>query len=58
MVVALVLFAVFAVIGWMRAARRGGNRADKVQYAIAHGFAAFIVGMVGMTVIGHMGWLG
>lgn len=25
-----------AAVGWWRAARRGGNRADKVQYALAH----------------------
>ena len=58
MVVALILFAVFAAIGWMRAARRGGNRADKLQYAGAHCFAAFILGMIGMTVAAHLGWLG
>ncbi|MEO1490704.1 MAG: hypothetical protein AAFV19_00945 [Pseudomonadota bacterium] len=58
MVVALILAAIFGAIGWMRAARRGGTQADKLQYALAHGFAAFVVGMVGMTVAGHMGLLG
>ncbi len=58
MVPALILFALFAIIGWMRAARRGGNRADKLQFAAAHGFAAFLIGMIAMTVIGHIGWLG
>jgi hypothetical protein len=25
-----------AAVGWWRAGRRGGNRADKVQYALVH----------------------
>jgi hypothetical protein len=55
MVVALILFVVFGAIGWMRAARRGGTTGDKLQYAGAHGFAAFIVGMVAMAIAGQMG---
>lgn len=34
-----------AVIGWLRAARRGGNRADKVQYAAAHAILFAILGL-------------
>ena len=37
------------ILGWVRATRRGGQTADKVQYAIAHGFAfglaAFAIGI-------------
>ncbi len=34
-----------AVVGWMRAARRGGSRADKVQYALAHAIFFAILGL-------------
>lgn len=34
-----------AIIGWIRAARRGGNRADKVQYAAAHAILFAILGL-------------
>lgn len=27
------------VFGWVRAARRGGGMADKLQYAVGHGLA-------------------
>jgi hypothetical protein len=58
MVLALILFAVFAMIGWRRAERRGGSTADKLQYAMAHGIPAFLVGMVVMVVAANFGWLG
>lgn len=34
-----------AVIGWIRASRRGGNRADKIQYALAHAIFFAILGV-------------
>ncbi|WP_347313330.1 hypothetical protein [Defluviimonas sp. SAOS-178_SWC] len=34
-----------AAIGWVRAARRGGNRFDKLQYAIAHAIFFAILGL-------------
>ena len=58
MVVALLLAIGAGIIGWRRAAAQGGRTADKWQYAAAHGIPAFLVGMIGMTVAGHMGWLG
>ena len=58
MVVALILFAIFAVIGWRRAERRGGTTADKLQYAMAHAIPAFLVGMVVMVMAARLGWLG
>lgn len=58
MVVALVLFAIFAVIGWRRAARRGGTTADRLQYAMAHGIPAFLIGLIAMVVAANLGWLG
>ena len=58
MVVALILFAIFALIGWRRAERRGGGTADKLQYAMAHGIPAFLAGMVRMVAAANFGWLG
>lgn len=31
-------------LGWVRAKKRGGNTADKMQYAVAHGIAFFLAG--------------
>jgi UPF0716 family protein affecting phage T7 exclusion len=58
MVVALILFAIFAMIGWRRADRRGGTTADKMQYAMAHGIPAFLIGMIVMVLAASWGWLG
>ena len=58
MVVALILFAIFAVIGWRRAERRGGTTADKLQYAMAHGIPAFLLGMILVVVGLNFGWFG
>ncbi len=33
-----------AILGWVRATKRGGNMADKLQYATAHGIALLLVG--------------
>lgn len=35
-------FATGGAIGWRRAARRGGDRLDRMQYAAAHGIALTI----------------
>ncbi len=57
MLVALVLGLAAAIIGWRRASRRGGNRADRVQYAAAHGIATFLIVLVVMTIAGNFGVL-
>ena len=57
MLVALVLGLAAAAMGWRRAAKRGGNRADCIQYAAAHGIAIFLIVMVFMTIAGSMGVL-
>lgn len=43
-------FAVGALIGWLRAKRRGGDRLDRMQYAAAHGILLTIAALV-MTVL-------
>ncbi|MDO5606468.1 MAG: hypothetical protein Q4G25_15035 [Paracoccus sp. (in: a-proteobacteria)] len=32
-------------LGWVRAARAGGNRKDRWQWALAHGLALALVGL-------------
>ncbi len=44
-----------AVLGWRRAAKRGGNRADKLQYAAAHGMALAVLGIFLTLIIARMG---
>lgn len=55
----MIILAAFLLglgIGWWRASQRGGTRADKVQYALAHGIPAALLGLI-LTVLGlNMGW--
>ena len=41
-----VAFVLGAALGWYRAARRGGNRLDKLQYAAAHGLAFMLLALI------------
>jgi len=41
-----------AIVGWVRASRRGGNRADKIQYALVHAIFFAILGLFG-TILYH-----
>jgi hypothetical protein len=38
-----IAFALGALVGWHRAARRGGDRLDRLQYAAAHAIAFVLV---------------
>ena len=44
MILALVGAILGAILGWVRATKRDGNTADKLQYAAAHGIALLLVG--------------
>lgn len=57
MIPAVVLAIVAGGVGWRRAARLGGSKADRWQYAFAHGIPAFLAVMIAMTVANEMGWL-
>jgi hypothetical protein len=35
-----------ALFGWVRAARRGGNNLDKLQYAGVHAIIFTVIGMI------------
>ena len=39
----ILAFVLGCLLGWSRAARRGGTLADRLQYALAHGIPAALV---------------
>ena len=43
-------FALGMAVGWQRAARRGGDRLDKLQYGTAHGIA-FALAALALSVL-------
>ena len=47
--IVLVAFALGCGVGWMRAARRGGKTADRLQYALAHGIPAALLALILVT---------
>lgn len=55
MIPAFVCMILAGIVGWRRAARRGGNRADRMQYAAAHAIPAFLIVMLAMSLAGRMG---
>ena len=57
MVPAFILALLAGLLGWARATPRVGNRADRWQYAFAHGIPMFLVGMILMTIAANQGWL-
>ncbi|QRZ14210.1 hypothetical protein JWJ88_06370 [Paracoccus methylovorus] len=53
--IVIAAFILGAVIGWMRAAKAGGNRADQLQYAAAHALALTVLGIFLTIFISRMG---
>jgi hypothetical protein len=51
----ILAFAAGAALGWRRAAARGGTTADKLHYALAHGFAGLLAGIVLALALGFAG---
>jgi len=49
--IGFLFFIIGAVIGWRRATKRQGTRADKVQYALAHGIPGFLIGMIVLVIL-------
>ncbi len=45
-----IAFALGMLVGWRRAARRGGDRLDRLQYGAAHGIA-FTLAALAMTIL-------
>jgi len=48
-------FVAAAVIGWRRAVARGGNRADQVQYALAHAIPATLAMLLLQILVFNLG---
>jgi hypothetical protein len=51
----ILAFLVGAAFGYRRAQARGGTRADQVQYALAHGFAALVLTAAVALILGLAG---
>lgn len=41
----IIAFILGGLIGWFRAGKRGGNRADKLQYAAVHAMIFAIIAL-------------
>ncbi|HVH03409.1 MAG TPA: apolipoprotein acyltransferase [Amaricoccus sp.] len=50
-------FALGALFGWRRAAARGGDRLDKLQYGAAHGILFALLGLAGTIAARRLGLL-
>ena len=50
-------FALGALLGWRRAAARGGDRLDQLQYAAAHGIFLALVTLAATILLQRLGWL-
>ncbi|HUF86794.1 MAG TPA: hypothetical protein VMM59_05370 [Thermohalobaculum sp.] len=50
----LAAFILGCLLGWVRAARRGGNLADRAQYALAHGIP---IALATLAVLIGLAWL-
>lgn len=55
MLLALIGFLAGFALGWRRAGRRGGAVADKLQFAIAHGVALALLGLIASVLMVNMG---
>lgn len=51
----ILAFLAGAALGVFRARARGGNRADQVQYGLAHGFAGLVLVAVFALMAGLFG---
>lgn len=47
----------FAAFGWHRAAKRGGTRADRIQYALAHAIPALLAALALQIIAIRLGLL-
>lgn len=52
-IIAALIFG--AAIGWFRAGKLGGNRADRLQYAAAHAIALAVIGLFVTIALGRLG---
>lgn len=51
----VVAFALGMAFGWQRAARRGGDRLDRLQYGAVHGILFVLVTLIASVIAGRAG---
>ena len=47
-------FGLGALFGWQRAARRGGDRLDRLQYAAVHGIVFALAAVILVVLFGRL----
>lgn len=57
MLLMIAAFAIGAFVGWRRAAARGGDRLDKLQYGVAHGIALSLATLALAILAARLGWI-
>ena len=50
-----IAFLIGALVGWVRASKRAGNRLDKLQFAAAHGIAVTLVTFIALVILNGQG---
>ncbi|MFT4013487.1 MAG: hypothetical protein QM682_08790 [Paracoccus sp. (in: a-proteobacteria)] len=51
--IVIIALLIGAAIGYRRAARLGGNRADRLQYATVHALGFAVLGVLATVLIGR-----
>ena len=50
----LIAFIIGFALGWTKAAKRGGNTPDKVQYGTIFGMVAMVLLLIALVIYGNM----
>lgn len=50
----LIAFIIGFALGWLKAAKRGGNTPDKVQYGTVFGMIAMVLTLVALMIYANM----
>lgn len=50
----LVAFIIGFSLGWLKAGKRGGNKADKLQYGTVFGMIAMVLTLIALVIYGNM----
>lgn len=49
-------FVLGFALGWQRAARRGGDRLDRLQYGAVHGIVFVLAALIVLVAAQQFGW--
>ena len=49
----LVAFIIGFALGWVKAAKRGGNTPDKLQYGVVFGMLAMVLTLIALVIYGN-----